>query len=697
MLKGLSAKAEMEGKNEALLYEKFEYWCKNSMKTMGKAIDEETEKNETLEDKIEARKAQSATLKDDIAELAKNIDELEAGAVKAKKIRKEANDVYEEANKDYASTIKAVEAAIKELKDSSKGALLAVSSPRVRTALALAEESTSDEGKRRVLSALLQKPKRPEFEAKGDYEKHMKTYDFKSGNVIELLKELKLKFEDEKTAATQAETNSLNSYELEKKAREGEIEEAKSSKDEQAELLGKVKSDLVQLNSDLKSTQKDKEADSKSSADTKKACAVKAREWQDRSNVREGEIEAMAMAVKILAKVSGVRTDAPSNPSMPASPLKLLEAGDGGASLLSVGIHSFLQLSEDPAQEAINLLHATAEVTHSRVLERIAQQINLSKGTPFKKVVNMIEKMVFRLMDEQTNEDNHKNWCDKELSKTKTSKGNKDDKNKELKAEIDKLAGTIQELTEDIGDAQKMIAKITQFRKEATEIRETGKKENAEAIKDAQDAQTAVADATSVLETFYKESGMIEKEPYELVQAPVKLPDDPKTWDSSYTGVADPKKPKSGVVSVLKAVASDFAKMEAETRAQEETDQSAYDEQMSSSEIEKARRAKENEMKSQEKKRLAERMEQLKKSKKHIDAELKALGQYLKDLEAACVKGDSTYEDRKKARAKEIEALKKTEGMLENAFKEKAKDEEEKKKKNMLTQLNKTAGFLHSQ
>jgi len=242
-----------------------------------------------------------------------------------------------------------------------------------------------------------------------------------------------------------------------------------------------------------------------------------------------------------------------------------------------------------------------------------------------------------------------------------------------------------------------MIAKITQFRKEATEIRETGKKENAEAIKDAQDAQTAVADATSVLETFYKESGMIEKEPYELVQAPVKLPDDPKTWDSSYTGVADPKKPKSGVVSVLKAVASDFAKMEAETRAQEETDQSAYDEQMSSSEIEKARRAKENEMKSQEKKRLAERMEQLKKSKKHIDAELKALGQYLKDLEAACVKGDSTYEDRKKARAKEIEALKKTEGMLENAFKEKAKDEEEKKKKNMLTQLNKTAGFLHSQ
>merc|ERR1719468_1298171 len=542
-----------------------------------------------------------------------------------------------------------------------------------------------------MISALLQKPKRPKFEAKGDYEKHIKTYDFKSNNVIELLKELKLKFEDEQTAATKAETNSLNAYELEKEARDNEIEAATTSRDEKAELLGKVKGDLVQLKSDLESTQEDKEADTKNFADTKKACAVKEREWEERSKVRTGEIDAMAMAVKILAKVSGVRTEAPSNPTLPASPL---EAEDGGASLLSLGIHSFLQISEDPAQRAINLLHATAEVTHSKVLERIAQQISLNKGAPFQKVVNMIEKMIFRLMDEQTNEDNHKNWCDKELSKTETSKDNKKDKIKELSAEIEKLSGTIQELTEDIEDAQKMIAKITGFMKEATEIRETGKKENAEAIKDAEDAQNAVANAISVLETFYKESGMIEKEPYELVQAPVKLPDDPKTWDSSYTGVADPKKPKSGVINVLKAVASDFATMEADTRAQEETEQKAYDEEMSSSEIEKARRTKENEMKSQEKKRMVEKMEQLKKSKKHFSAELEAVNQYLKDLEPACVDGDSSYEDRKKARSKEIEALKKAESILQDAFKEKAKEDENKF---MLAQLKKTAGFLHSQ
>jgi len=693
MLKGLSAKAEEEGKKEALLYEKFEYWCKNSLNTLGEAIDGETESIEMLEDKIKGATAQSVALKEDIAELAKNIDDLEAAAGKAAKIRKETAALYTQANKDYESTIKAVASAIKELEDSKKGGALLALSANVRTALALAKASSTDEAKRGMLSALLQKPKRPNFEAKGDYEKHKKTYDFKSGNVIELFKELKLKFEDDKTAATKDETNSLNAYELEKKARDSEIAAAKASKDENTKVLGKVEKDLVQLKSDLKSTQEDKEADTKSLGDTKKACTVKAREWDERSQVRKQEIEAMAMAVKILAKVSGVRTEAPDNPGLPPSPLK------AGSSLLSIGIRSFLQISEDsedPAQKAINLLHATALVTHSKLLDRIAQQISLNKGTPFKKVINMIEKMIFRLMDEQTSEDKHKNWCDKELSETEKSKSDKEDKIKEVSAEIKKLAGTIQSLVKDIEAAQKMIAKITGFMKEATEIRETGKKENKEAIKDSQVAQDAVAEATSVLETFYKESGMIEKKPYELVQKPVKLPDDPKTWDSSYTGVADPKNAKSGVVSVLKAVATDFAKMEADTRAQEATDQQAYDKEMSSSKIEKARRATENEMKSAEKKRMVEDMEQKKKSKKHVSAELEAVSQYLADLKPACITGDSSYEDRKKAREKEIDALRKAQDILQDAFKAKPEEKKEEKKKSLLTQLKKTSSFLHS-
>merc|ERR1719230_189780 len=49
----------------------------------------------------------------------------------------------------------------------------------------------------------------------------------------------------------------------------------------------------------------------------------------------------------------------------------------------------------------------------------------------------------------------------------------------------------------------------------------------------------------------------------------------------------------------------------------------------------------------------------------------------MKDLQPACVNGDSTYEDRKAARSKEIDALKEAQDILENP--EKAEQEKEEK------------------
>merc|ERR1719377_322344 len=75
-------------------------------------------------------------------------------------------------------------------------------------------------------------PKRPDQLAAGDKKAHVDKYDFKSENVIELLKQLKLKFEDDQLATTKAETNALNAYALSKEARDNAIDAAKKSKDE---------------------------------------------------------------------------------------------------------------------------------------------------------------------------------------------------------------------------------------------------------------------------------------------------------------------------------------------------------------------------------------------------------------------------------------------------------------------------------
>merc|ERR1719375_507470 len=248
---------------------------------------------------------------------------------------------------------------------------------------------------------------------------------------------------------------------------------------------------------------------------------TKEAEWNERSKIRDGELEAIAMAKKILSKVTGVR-----NPDTHEIPTKALlestarveqDTANSEASL------SFLQVV-DPKAKAVNLLRRSAVALHNKALERLAQQISTYDG-PFDKIKAMIQKMIFHLMGEQKDEDEHKLWCDMETEK---------------------------------------------------KLREENHAEIVATIKDAADAQAAITEAIAVLKDFYKESGMIAKEPWEFLQTgsrDVELPEKPSTWDSSYTGTADPKSGADGILTILDETMQKFSKMEADAKVADETDQ----------------------------------------------------------------------------------------------------------------------------
>ena len=50
---------------------------------------------------------------------------------------------------------------------------------------------------------------------------------------------------------------------------------------------------------------------------------------------------------------------------------------------------------------------------NSKALQRLAQAIAAYEG-PFDKINQVIQKMILRLMTEQKDEDDHKDWCDPE-------------------------------------------------------------------------------------------------------------------------------------------------------------------------------------------------------------------------------------------------------------------------------------------
>ena len=84
--------------------------------------------------------------------------------------------------------------------------------------------------------------------------------------------------------------------------------------------------------------------------------------------------------------------------------------------------------------------------------------------------------------------------------------------------------------------------------------------------------------------------------------------------------------------------------------------------------MDKAEKEKSAEMKGARKTALMQKLEGMNQNKAHLTKELEAVNTYLKDLEPACVSGDSSYSEHKAARADEITALWKAQNILQEAF-----------------------------
>merc|ERR1712157_585978 len=132
--------------------------------------------------------------------------------------------------------------------------------------------------------------------------------------------------------------------------------------------------------------------------------------------------------------------------------------------------------------------------------------------------------------------------------------------------------------TEDIEELTKAVAALDAAMAKATKLRNEEKAKNTETIKDAQEAQTAVAQALTVLKEFYEKAG----DATALLQ---QQPEAPEIFDAPYKGM---QSENGGVVGMLEVIESDFARLESETKAAEATAQKEYDEFMTDSKVDKS-------------------------------------------------------------------------------------------------------------
>merc|ERR1712113_961452 len=141
---------------------------------------------------------------------------------------------------------------------------------------------------------------------------------------------------------------------------------------------------------------------------------------------------------------------------------------------------------------------------NSRVLSALAVRVS---DDPFRKVKKMIKDLIVRLMEEANEEAEHKGWCDTELATNEATRKEKTEAVETLHAEIDQLEASIAKLGADITALTEAIAELDAAMATATKLRSDEKAKNSQTMSDAQAAQSAVAQAVTVLKEFYSKAG----------------------------------------------------------------------------------------------------------------------------------------------------------------------------------------------
>jgi len=215
-----------------------------------------------------------------------------------------------------------------------------------------------------------------------------------------------------------------------------------------------------------------------------------------------------------------------------------------------------------------------------------------------------------------------------------------------LHAEIDQLEASIAKLTEDISDLTKAVAELDAAMATATKLRREEKQKNTETISDSEAAQTAVAQALTVLKEFYAKAG----EATALLQQKAE----PEIFDKEYKGMGAEG---GGVVGMLEVIESDFARLESETEASEASSQKEYDGFTTDSKVDKSEKLTDIEHKTAKKQdesqALTTKNEDLEGTQKELDAALA----YFDKLKPSCVDSGVSFEDRVARRKEEIESL----------------------------------------
>merc|ERR1719271_1359166 len=215
-------------------------------------------------------------------------------------------------------------------------------------------------------------------------------------------------------------------------------------------------------------------------------------------------------------------------------------------------------------QQASLFLRQRASQVHSELLATAAMATG--SGQALGPVIGQLQELVGRLDEQQRAEEEHKEWCEHELSETAKTKAHHEMLVEEFKSKIEETKAEIAEKQQAIKDTAESIQTADTEYAELKDVREKAKADFEAELADYKDAIQALNQAIDILADFYRNDAMLVQAEQVPVPGAADRADVPQmaTLTGGYV-----KKGGGHVVKILKTTREDFSAGQANLEKQE--------------------------------------------------------------------------------------------------------------------------------
>jgi len=464
----------------------------------------------------------------------------------------------------------------------------------------------------------------------------MNSYAPQSGQVYGILKQMQEEFSENLSETQKLELQAQEEFKSLKAAKEAEITAGRKLIEETEAELAVFQEKHAQAMEELSATEDQVKTDKEFLVNLKKRCTETDAEYQERVKSRMEEITAVQETIAFLNSDEAFDMfDKTVN-----------------TAFIQVTAGSSTKIRENSSrQRAAAVLARVTGLGHaeSPKIAMIAESIKLDA---FTKVIEMIDKMIVELKNQQQDEVKHRDFCIAELNKNTLQMDAAHAKRESLQATIADLEATIKKLARDIATTKQEIVDMEKEMKRAGEDRAA---ENA-------DYQQTVNDHRITQEILTKALHRM-KQVYNFIQQP-GAPQMQLSGNATDAGSAPARFKKmeknvggGKVVRMIEQIIADSKALEAEAVHAEDVSQSTYENFMKDS----------NESITQATNSIADMTDEKAKSEQALQMAQTDMTATSKQIENLMGTGADLHEDcdfilknfeaRQDARAQEIDAL----------------------------------------